>query len=143
MLVQAVDIFQKEEDSGEGWPSASGHRRRSGQRMGDILTSANSSLMAMEESIDGEEDHLGMSWNHVPRQTDDLEVARPEEYVDPVRVFFKVKVEDIGELIPCAVKVVKTTVNSFDRSQAWPDVTAQAGRLTLVREKNSSICTTG
>ncbi len=111
--------------------------------MGDILTSANSSLMAMEESIDGEEDHLGMSWNHVPRQTDDLEVARPEEYVDPVRVFFKVKVEDIGELIPCAVKVVKTTVNSFDRSQAWPDVTAQAGRLTLVREKNSSICTTG
>ncbi|KIM24888.1 hypothetical protein M408DRAFT_331557 [Serendipita vermifera MAFF 305830] len=132
MLVQAVDIFQKEEESGKMRPSTLGHRRKSSQRMGDILDSANSSFAGMDQSLDDEMDQLGASWNHVPRHGDDVEVTKPEEYVDPVRVFFKFKVEDIGDLVPCAVKVVKATVNSFDRSQAWPQVTAQAGRLTLV-----------
>lgn len=129
MLVQAVNIFQQEAESGEGWPATSGHRRKSGQRMADILNTSNSSLMVVED----EDDQLGMSWNHVPQPAEDTEVVKPEEYVDPVRSFFKVQVDDIGELVPCAVKVVKATVNSFDRSQAWPTVTAQAGRLTLVR----------
>jgi Non-repetitive/WGA-negative nucleoporin C-terminal len=135
MLVQAVGIFQQEEESGEGWPTASGNRRRSGQRLEDMILSPNSSVAAVEHSFDGEYDAgagLGMSWSQVPRPTDDFEGGRQSEYVDPVRLFFKVKVEDIGELVPCSVKVVKATVNSFDKSQAWPDVTAQAGRLALV-----------
>jgi hypothetical protein len=135
MLVQAVDIFQKEEESGDGWPSTAGNRRRSGQRLGDMVSSPNSSLAAVEHSLDGDDvagAALGVSWSQVPRPADDLEPARPNEYVDPVRLFFRVKVEDIGELVPCSVKVVKGTVNSFDKAQAWPDVTAQAGRLALV-----------
>jgi len=135
MLVQAVDIFQQDEESGDGGPTASGNRRRSGQRLEDMILSPNSSVAAVEHSFDGEDDAgagLGMSWSQVPRPTDDFEAGRQSGYVDPVRLFFKVKVEDIGELVPCSVKVVKATVNSFDKSQAWPDVTAQAGRLALV-----------
>jgi hypothetical protein len=40
--------------------------------------------------------------------------------------------EDIGRLAGGAQTVVRNTLGSFERTQAWPDVAIQAGRLYLV-----------
>jgi hypothetical protein len=135
MLVQAVELYQEEDDGEHTWKHAA-TVRRSGKLGGGVL-SPTSSVAEVEVSFDTDEEHEGdggMDWNLVRRQTaDGMQEIGTTGYVDPVRAFFKVKVENIGELIPYSVKVVKATIASFEKSQAWPDVMVQAGRLALVR----------
>lgn len=135
MLVQAIELYQ-EEDGGEDTWQQSAATRRSGRGPGKII-SPTSSVADVEISFESDEEHEGdggMDWSHVRYQEGGQERnVVVHGYVDPVRAFFKVKVENIGELIPYSVKVVKSTIASFDKSQAWPDAVVQAGRLTLVR----------
>lgn len=122
MLLQAVDLYQEQYTNGSDETPAG----TIGGPDGDI-------------SLESDDEHEGdgvMGWNHVHWRRgngdEDENNFVGAGYVDPVRAFFKVKVERIGELIPFSVKVVKSTVTSFEKTQTWPDVMVQAGRLALV-----------
>ncbi|CCA67372.1 hypothetical protein PIIN_01203 [Serendipita indica DSM 11827] len=129
MLVQAVEMFQEvEDDRGTTWPHA---RTRSGLLLEGALHSPESTMEVADDPPEGE----GYINNWRKLTTVEPDVAKEDvetSYVDQVRLFFKVRVEDIGELVPCAVKVVKSVVGSFERSNSWPTAAIQASRLALV-----------
>ena len=129
MLVQAVDAFREmEEEQGSSWPDA---RSRPGLLLERVPHSPESTMEVADETPEGE----GYIQNWRKLTTVEPEPAAGDAepgYVDPVRVFFKLRVEDIGELIPCAVKVVKNVVGSFENSNNWPTAAIEAARLVLV-----------
>ncbi|KAG8813545.1 hypothetical protein FRC17_001500 [Serendipita sp. 399] len=129
ILAQAVDIYHNEEESG-GIRARS--RRRSGLQAGDMIITPDSTVIDFENTM-GEDDEMA------DNQRQRLGEFQEDEgdtvgigYVNSVRSFFITKVEDIGELIPCAMKVVKNVVFSYEKTKSWPDVRTQAGRLALV-----------
>ncbi|KAG8825218.1 hypothetical protein FRC19_011894 [Serendipita sp. 401] len=128
ILLQAVEIYQKEAESGGGVWSRS--RRRSGLQAGGMIRGPDSPVTDLESTV-GEDDDIAGSQGDRELPDDEGE-TNGTGYVDPVRVFFRTKLEEIGALIPCSMKVVKNVVGSYEKTKAWPDVRTQAGRLALV-----------
>ncbi|KAG8805801.1 hypothetical protein FRC17_005325, partial [Serendipita sp. 399] len=107
ILAQAVDIYHNEEETG-GIRSRS--RRRSGLQAGDMIISPDSTVIDFDNTM-GEDDEMVDNQRQRPSEFHEDEGDTVGiGYVNSVRSFFITKVEDIGELIPCAMKVVKNVV---------------------------------
>jgi hypothetical protein len=131
ILVQAIALYEEEGNPDGGGSSKA--RRRSGIQVPAITPT--SSVAAGEISPDTDEERMAdvdSSWPNARRQPNQEQERVPTGYVDPVRKFFKYNIEEIGLLVPCSVKVVKATINSYEKAKAWPSVMTQAGRLALV-----------
>lgn len=151
ILVQAVDVLRREEQgswfvvdrqrgTGIGYDEGYEQGIRNGARLSPNSHMADVYNYGSDEEFP-QQHAQGVGWSsRAPTGGRRASISNEQlaeypgrtGYVDPVRTFFRDRLEDVGRLANGAQTVVKETLGSFEKAQVWPDVAIQAGRLVLV-----------